>query len=58
MLVDSSLPKYFWGESVATACYVLNRVLTRPILNKTCYELFFDRISKVSYFKVFGCKYF
>ena len=52
-----NLPKN-WVELVDTACYVLNHILIRPILNKTCYELFFDRISKVSYPKVFGCKCF
>ena len=56
--MDSHLPKYFWAEAIATACYVLNRVLIRPILNKTSYELFYNRIPKVSYFKIFGCKCF
>ena len=27
-------------------------------MNKTSYELFHDRIPKVSYFKIFGCKCF
>jgi len=53
MLCDSSLPKRFWAEAVNTACYVLNRVLLRPILKKTSYELFNCRIPKISYFKVF-----
>ena len=46
------------AEAVATTCYVLNRVLIRPILNKTSYELFYNRISKVSYFKIIRCKCF
>ena len=58
MLCDSKLPKYFWAEAISIACYVINRVLIRPILNKTSYELFYDRIPKISYFKVFGCKCF
>ena len=33
-------------------------MLIRPILNKTSYELFYNRIPKVSYFKIFGCKCF
>ena len=52
MLCDSNLPKYFWAEAVSTACYVLNRILLRHILKKIPYELFYDRIPKVSYFKV------
>jgi len=37
LLNDSNLPKYFWADAVNTACYVLNRVLIRPILQKTPY---------------------
>ena len=38
MLNENALPKYFWAEAVNTACYVLNRALIRPHLNKTPYE--------------------
>lgn len=58
MLNQFSLPKYFWAEAVNTACYVLNRVLIRPESKKTPYELWFNRTPYVSYFKIFGCKYF
>jgi len=40
MLSESSLPKYFWADAVSTSCYMMNRVLIRPILKKTPYELF------------------
>ena len=56
--MDSHLPKYFQAEAIGTACYILIHVLIRPILNKTSYELFYNRIPKVSYFKIFGCKCF
>ncbi|KAH9792992.1 Integrase catalytic domain-containing protein [Citrus sinensis] len=46
------------GNVVNTACYVLNRVLIRPNLNKTPYELWKDRKPNIGYFKVFGCKCF
>ena len=58
MLSDSNLPNNYWAEAIGTACYVQNRVLVRPILNKTSYELFHDRVPSVSYFKVFGSKCF
>ena len=35
ILNDSGLPKCFWADAVRTACYVINRVLIRPILKKT-----------------------
>ena len=58
MLNSFNLPKYFWAEAVNTACYVLNRVLIRPIFKKTPYELFYAKIPNIGYFKVFGCKCF
>jgi len=58
MLNENSLPKYFWTDAVNIACYVLNRVLIRPILKKTTYELFKGRRSVLSHLKVFGCKCF
>ena len=58
MLNENSLPKYFWTDVVNIACYVLNRVLIRPILRKTSYELFKGRRHVLSHLKVFGCKCF
>jgi len=58
MLNENGLPKYFWADAVSTACYVLNRVLIRPILKKTPYELFRGRKPNLSHLKVFGCKCF
>ena len=34
MLNENNLLKYFWFEAVNTSCYVLNRILLRPILKK------------------------
>ena len=58
MLNENNLPKYFWAEEINTFCYVLNRILLRPILKKTPYELWTNKKPNISYFKVFGCKCF
>ena len=58
MLNENNLPKYFWVEAINTSCYVLNRVLLRPILKKTPYELWKNKKPNISYFKVFECKCF
>ena len=58
MLCEGNLPKYFWVEVVNTTCYILNRVLIRTIFKKTPYELWNERKPNISYFHVFGCKYF
>jgi len=56
ILNDSGLPKCFWADVVSTACYVMNKVLIRPILKKTPYELLNGRKPNESHLKVFGCK--
>ena len=58
MLNENGLPTYFWAEAVNTTCYILNRVLTRPILNKTPYELWKGRTPNLSHFRVFSSKCF
>jgi len=56
ILNDYALPKCFWDDVVSTVCYVMNRVLIRPILKKTPYELLNERKPNISHLKVFGCK--
>ena len=58
MLNERNLPKYFWADAVNTACYVMNRAMIRPILNKTPYELYKGRKPNISHLHVFGCKCF
>lgn len=57
MLIDSDFPKSFWAEAVINnACYVTNRCLIRSLLNKTPYELLYNRKPKLNYLRTFGCK--
>ena len=56
MLNKYDVPKYFWADAVSTACYVLNRMLIKPILKITPYELFKGRKPNVTHLKIFGCK--
>ena len=58
MLCENNLPKYFWAEATNTACYIINRVMIRPILNKTPYEILKSKKPIISYFHPFGCKCF
>ena len=39
-----------------TSFYVMNRALTKLILNKTLYKLYFGRKPNNSHFYIFGCK--
>ncbi|KAI3805330.1 hypothetical protein L1987_27609 [Smallanthus sonchifolius] len=55
MLTDSKLSLTFWAEAVSTTCYVQNQVLIVKPLNKTPYELWFQRIPYIGFLKLFGC---
>ncbi|GJX44706.1 retrovirus-related pol polyprotein from transposon TNT 1-94 [Tanacetum coccineum] len=58
MLSEQSIPQKFWCNVVDTSTYILNRILIRPILGKTPYEIFRGRKPSLEYFKVFGSKCF
>ena len=58
LLNETNLPKYVWADAVSTVCYALNRLLLRPILKKTPYELYKGRKPNISHLRVFGCKCF
>jgi hypothetical protein len=58
MLSENKTPDIFWVEAINTTCHAINRLYLHKILKKTCYELLTNKKPKVSYFRVFGCKYF
>ncbi|GJU24151.1 retrovirus-related pol polyprotein from transposon TNT 1-94 [Tanacetum coccineum] len=58
MLNKQSIPQFFWCNAVDTSTYILNRILIRPFLGKTPYELFKGKKPSLEYFKVFGSKCF
>jgi hypothetical protein len=58
MLNEQNIPQKFWCNVVDTSTYILNRVLIRPFLDKTPYELYRGKNPTLGYFKVFGSKCF
>ena len=58
MLYEYNLFLYFQAKAVNTSCYISHRVFKRSILNKTSYEIQNNRKPKISYLRVFRCKYF
>jgi len=53
-ILHAGLPKCFWADSIATACYVRNRLPVCP-LNVSPFEKWYARKPSVKYFRVFGC---
>nr|KYP56843.1 Retrovirus-related Pol polyprotein from transposon TNT 1-94 [Cajanus cajan] len=53
--MQSKLPKKFWSYAVSNAVFIINRVPTPIIDNKTPYELMFNQIADYNLVKTFGC---
>jgi hypothetical protein len=58
MLDEYKTPDLFWAEAINTACYSINRLYLHWILKKTSYELLTGKKPNVSYFRVFGSRFF
>jgi transposase InsO family protein len=58
MLDEYKTSDLFWSDAINTACHAINRLYLHKKLKKTSYELLTGNKPKVSYFRVFGCKYF
>ena len=58
ILISSFLPQRFWVEALSTACYIMNRAMLRPTVEKTLNELLRGRKPAISYLRTFGCKCF
>jgi hypothetical protein len=48
----------FWAEAINTACHATNLLYLHKLRHKTAYELLIGKKPNVSYFRVFGCKFF
>ena len=55
MLQTAKLPNSFWGEAVATVCYLQNRSYSKSVLSKTPYEVWTGNKPDISHLRVFGC---
>ncbi len=52
---QSNLPIKYWGNCVQTAVYLINRLPTPLLSNKTPYEVLLHKVPQYSHLKTFGC---
>ncbi|EPS62921.1 hypothetical protein M569_11867 [Genlisea aurea] len=55
MLFEANLPKSFWGEAFLVAAYLINRLPSVAIGNKSPYEMLYGEAPDCSHLRVFGC---
>ncbi|KAG8502831.1 hypothetical protein CXB51_000478 [Gossypium anomalum] len=55
LLFQSKLQSKFWAEAVNTSVYLLNKLPTRAVKDKTPFEAWYGFKPSVSHLKVFGC---
>ncbi|MBW0482594.1 hypothetical protein O181_022309 [Austropuccinia psidii MF-1] len=55
LLLDSKLPHHWWGESISTATYLLNRTPVAFLHFQTPFELLFGKKPKMPNLHPFGC---
>lgn len=55
MMKSMKIPGRYWGEAVRHVVYLLNRLPTRAVLEKTPFEMWVGRRPHLGHRKVFGC---
>ena len=55
LLKNASLPEKFWDEAVSTAAYLINRMITPLLHNKSPYEIIFNILPDYKLLRTFGC---
>lgn len=55
LLSQSKLPNSFWSYAVLHVVFLINRVPTSIIHNKSPYHVLYDSLPDINSFKVFGC---
>ena len=55
LLKNASLPEKFWDEAVSTATFLINRMTTALLQNKSPYEVLFHLQPDYNLFRTFGC---
>ena len=58
LLQHAKLPASFWTYAVHTSVYLINRMPSVVLLNKSPYEILFKTTPSVSHLRIFGCACF
>ena len=54
-MFEKNLPKEYWAEAAHTTVFLLNRITTKVVADKTPYEAWYGFKPSFKNLKVFGC---
>jgi len=55
LMFQSKLPKKFWSYAVLHVVFLLNRIPTKILQNRSSHEVLYGQVPDLSQLKVFGC---
>jgi hypothetical protein len=55
LLANASLSLSYWDEAFTTTCFLINRLPSPVIHNKSLFEILFHQLPDYNFLKVFGC---
>ncbi|KAJ0864428.1 putative RNA-directed DNA polymerase [Helianthus annuus] len=58
MLFNAHAPAQNWSDAFISATYIINRIPTPLLDNKSPFELLFHQVPSYTNFKIFGCRVF
>ena len=53
---QANFPIHFWGYCILAATYIINRLPSKPLQNRTPYELIYKTPPAFSHLKIIGCQ--
>lgn len=59
MMIESSMPIWFWYQACSTAVFLSNRTITKALCgNRSPFEIWHFQKPSIQNFRVFGCQGF
>ena len=58
LLFQNNVPKEYWSDAILTATYLINRLPSTILQNKSPREIIFERKINIEHLRVFGCVVF